>query len=73
MSQVRECVERGFRDIISHFAFLDYKKKLLLKKKYFLNTTSLEHCSLIVELVYMATKQACFFGINPPNLREYIS
>ena len=72
MSRVRQTVEWGFRDIVTTFAFLDFKKnlKVLLQpvgKLYFVGA--------ILTNVYTCmhgNNTASYFMLDPPTLDEYL-
>ena len=72
MSGVRQCVEWGFKDVITNWAFLDFEKNL----KLFLSPVG----KLYVVAVLLTNCHTClygnqtsdFFGLKPPTLDEYL-
>ena len=73
MSNVRESVEWGFKDIASHFAFVDFRKNLKLYLppvgKYYLVAALLCNCRTCL----YGNQTSTHFGLNPPTLTEYLS
>lgn len=72
MSKVRESVEWGFGNIISLFAFLDYKKNQKLfwqpVAKHYLVGTLLTNCHTCV----YRNETSTYFDVDPPALEEYL-
>ena len=73
MSKVRECVEWGFGEIVTQFAFLDFKKNLKLYLqpvgKYYLVATILVNCRTCL----YGNITSHFFGLEPPILETYLN
>jgi hypothetical protein len=72
MSNVREAVEWGFKDVIVQFAFVDFKKnmKLYLQPvgKYYLVAALLVNCRNCLYGNQIST----YFEMEPPSLDEYL-
>lgn len=73
MSNVRETVEWGFKDIITQFAFLDFKKNLKLYLqpvgKCYLVGALLTNCQTCV----YGNETSIYFDMEPPSLAEYLA
>ena len=71
MSKVREAVERVFSDIVTYFAFLDFKKNL----KIGLSPVGVMYsvCALLrnaCTCLYGSTTST-YFDVQPPTLDDY--
>lgn len=73
MSKLRVLVEWGFGKICQLFASLDFKKnlKILLQPigKYYLVADVLANC----HTCFYESQKSAFFGLDPPELEEYLS
>ena len=73
MSQVRQCVEWGFGDVRTNFAFVDYKKnqRLLLQPvgKYYKVAVLLTNCRACL----YGNQTSEYFGLQTPVLQNYIN
>lgn len=72
MSSVRESVEWVFGNIITNFAFLDFKKnlQLLLQPvgKYYLVGTIFTNCHTCL----YGSQTSDYFNVQPPELEDYL-
>lgn len=71
MSQVRESVEWGFNEVVSQFAFLDYKKnlKVLLQPVGLLYAVAVILCN--AHTILHGSQTSSFFDYPPPTLGQY--
>lgn len=73
MNRCRQSVEWGFCKIIQNFAFLDYKKNLKLYLQpvgmYYIVGAILTNCHTCL----YGSQTGAFFGVQPPNLEEYLN
>jgi hypothetical protein len=71
MSKVRESVEWGFHEVISQFAFLDYKKnlKVLLQPVGLLYAVAVLLCN--AHVILHGSQISSFFHYPPPTLGQY--
>ena len=74
MSSVRQAVEWGFGDVLSHFAFVDFKKqqKIMLQPvaAYYKVSCLFTNCRAICR---GGNKTSKFFNMKPPTLAEYLA
>ena len=73
MSAVRECVEWGFDDIVTNFAFCDFRKnlKILLQPvaMYYMVAALLTNCKCCL----YGNQTSRFIELEPPTLEQYLS
>ena len=73
MSSVRETVEWSFRDIITSWAFCDFKKnaKILLQPvaKYYIVASLLTNCRTCL----YGNQTSRYFSVQPPNIEQYLT
>ena len=73
MSAVRQSVEWQFGKLVNLFSFLDFKKNLKLflqpVAKYYMVGAILANCHTCL----YGSQTSTFFGVDPPELEEYLS
>ena len=77
MSNVRMSVEWLFKEILTYFAYVNFKKNL----KIGLSAIVYAVCSMYVVCALLTNARAClykshisnFFGVKPPMLEEYFN
>lgn len=73
MKKVRQCVEWGFGDITTNWAFIDFKKnlKVLLQPiaKYYIVASILSNCKCCL----YGNQTSKYFGLDPPTIENYLS
>lgn len=73
MSKLRQCVEWGFGDIVTNFAFVDFRKnlKIFLQPigKIYLAATLMTNCRACL----YGNQTSVYFGVNPPSLEQYLN
>ena len=71
MSDVRSAVEWVFGDILSYFAFLDFKKNLKIGLS--LIGTMYSVCGLLRNAItcFYGSATSDYFDLQPPTIQEY--
>ena len=72
MSTVRQSVEWGFQEVVTNFAFVDFRKnlKILLQPigKFYLVATLFANCKACL----YGNQTSQYFGLDPPSLESYL-
>lgn len=71
MSKVRSAVEWVFGDIVSYFAFLDFKKNLKIGLSPI--GTMYRACALLrnADTCLYSSMSSSFFDLEPPTIQDY--
>ena len=73
MSKIRSSVEWGFKEVVSQFAFVDFKKNLRLHRnavgKIYQVAALMTNCHICL----YGSQASKFFDLDPPTLEEYLS